>query len=57
MKVTIGALIIPQNGDMAPMRNAWVEADAMGVERIYTLIIFLCPPATIWRRPIGRRAI
>ena len=43
MKVTIGALIIPQNGDMAPMRKAWVEADAMGVERIYTSDHFFVP--------------
>ena len=43
MKVTIGAMIIPQNGPMAAMRRAWTEADALGVDRIYTSDHFFTP--------------
>ena len=35
MPVTIGLQVIPQHGDFEQMKRAWVEADAMGVDRIY----------------------
>jgi probable F420-dependent oxidoreductase len=34
-RVTIGVQVIPQHGDFEAMRRAWIEADAMGVDRIY----------------------
>jgi len=34
-RVTIGLQVIPQHGDFETMKRAWVEADAMGVDRIY----------------------
>ena len=34
-RVTIGLQVIPQHGDFEQMKRAWVEADAMGVDRIY----------------------
>jgi alkanesulfonate monooxygenase SsuD/methylene tetrahydromethanopterin reductase-like flavin-dependent oxidoreductase (luciferase family) len=43
MKVTIGAMIVPQNGAMAAMRRAWLEAEALGVDRIYTSDHFFAP--------------
>jgi probable F420-dependent oxidoreductase len=43
MSITIGALIVPQNGDMAPMRKAWMEAEALGVDRLYTADHFFAP--------------
>jgi len=45
MKVTVGAMIIPQNGAMAGMRRAWMEADALGVDRVYTSDHFFTPSA------------
>ena len=33
--VTIGLQVIPQHGDFEQMKRAWLEADAMGVDRIY----------------------
>ena len=35
MPVTIGLQVIPQHGDYEQMKRAWVEADALGVDRIY----------------------
>ena len=35
MRVTIGFQVIPQHGDYEPMKRAWLEADALGVDRIY----------------------
>ncbi len=35
MSVTIGLQVIPQHGDYEQMKRAWVEADALGVDRIY----------------------
>jgi probable F420-dependent oxidoreductase len=35
MPVTIGLQVIPQHGDFEQMKRTWVEADAMGVDRIY----------------------
>ena len=35
MRVTIGLQVIPQHGDYKPMERTWVEADALGVDRIY----------------------
>jgi probable F420-dependent oxidoreductase len=35
VRVTIGVQIIPQHGDFEAMRRAWIEADALGVDRIY----------------------
>ena len=35
MRVTIGLQVIPQHGDYESMKRAWVEADALGVDRIY----------------------
>jgi probable F420-dependent oxidoreductase len=34
-RVTIGLQVIPQHGDFETMKQAWLEADAMGVDRIY----------------------
>ena len=34
-KVTIGLQVIPQHGDYDAMKRAWVEADELGVDRIY----------------------
>jgi len=36
MTVTIGCQITPQHGDMKRMRDAWMEAEALGVDRIYS---------------------
>jgi probable F420-dependent oxidoreductase len=36
MGVTIGFQVIPQHGDYEPMKRAWLEADELGVDRIYT---------------------
>jgi len=33
--ITIGVQVIPQHGDYEPMKQAWVEADELGVDRIY----------------------
>lgn len=35
MAVTIGIQVIPQHGDYEQMKRAWVEADELGVDRIY----------------------
>ena len=35
MRVTIGVQVIPQHGDYEPMKRAWLEADELGVDRIY----------------------
>lgn len=43
MNITIGTLIVPQNGDMARMRAAWMEAEALGVDRLYTADHFFAP--------------
>jgi probable F420-dependent oxidoreductase len=34
-RVTIGVQVIPQHGDFEAMKRAWLEADSMGVDRIY----------------------
>jgi probable F420-dependent oxidoreductase len=34
-RVTIGVQVIPQNGDYEPMKRAWLEAEELGVDRIY----------------------
>jgi probable F420-dependent oxidoreductase len=36
MSITVGLHLSPQHGDMARMREAWMEAEALGVDRIYT---------------------
>ncbi len=36
MSVTIGLQVIPQHGNYDQMKRAWVEADELGVDRIYT---------------------
>jgi len=43
MKITIGAYVIPQNGAMADLRRAWMEADTLGVDRIYISDHFFTP--------------
>jgi probable F420-dependent oxidoreductase len=35
VRVTIGFQVIPQHGDYEAMKRAWVEADDLGVDRIY----------------------
>ncbi len=35
VRVTIGVQVVPQHGDYEPMKRAWLEADALGVDRIY----------------------
>ena len=35
MRVTVGLQVIPQHGDYEAMKRAWVEADELGVDRIY----------------------
>jgi probable F420-dependent oxidoreductase len=34
-RVTIGVQVIPQHGDLEAMKRAWIEADSLGVDRIY----------------------
>jgi len=34
--ITVGLMVVPVYGELAPMREAWIEADAMGVDRLYT---------------------
>ena len=34
-RVTIGVQVIPQHGDFEAMKRAWIEADELGVDRIY----------------------
>ncbi|MDD5177610.1 MAG: LLM class F420-dependent oxidoreductase [Sterolibacterium sp.] len=41
MSVTIGLQLPPQHGEMARMREAWLEAEALGVDRIWTADHFL----------------
>ncbi|MDD5177611.1 MAG: LLM class F420-dependent oxidoreductase [Sterolibacterium sp.] len=36
MGVTIGLQVAPQHGGMKRMREAWMDAEALGVERIYS---------------------
>jgi probable F420-dependent oxidoreductase len=33
--VTIGVQVIPQHGDFEAMKRAWIEAEALGADRIY----------------------
>jgi probable F420-dependent oxidoreductase len=35
VRVTIGLQVIPQHGDYETMKQAWLEADSLGVDRIY----------------------
>ena len=35
MRVTVGVQVIPQHGEYEAMKRAWLEADALGVDRIY----------------------
>jgi probable F420-dependent oxidoreductase len=35
MRVTVGLQVVPQHGDYESMKRAWIEADALGVDRIY----------------------
>jgi probable F420-dependent oxidoreductase len=35
MRVTIGLQVIPQHGDYEAMKRAWLEADSLGIDRIY----------------------
>jgi probable F420-dependent oxidoreductase len=35
VRVTIGLHVLPQHGDYEPMKRAWIEADELGVDRIY----------------------
>ena len=32
MKITIGAYLIPQNGALADLKRAWMQADELGVD-------------------------
>jgi probable F420-dependent oxidoreductase len=34
-RVTVGVQVIPQHGDFEAMKRAWLEADELGVDRIY----------------------
>jgi probable F420-dependent oxidoreductase len=34
-RITIGVQVIPQHGDYEPMKRAWLEAEELGVDRIY----------------------
>jgi probable F420-dependent oxidoreductase len=34
-RITIGLQVIPQHGDYEPMKEAWLEAEELGVDRIY----------------------
>jgi alkanesulfonate monooxygenase SsuD/methylene tetrahydromethanopterin reductase-like flavin-dependent oxidoreductase (luciferase family) len=36
MNITIGLHILPQGGNMQRMRETWMEAEALGVDRLYT---------------------
>lgn len=44
MAVTIGVSMPPQRGDMAELRKAWMAADEMGADRIYTFDHFFVLP-------------
>jgi probable F420-dependent oxidoreductase len=35
-RLTVGLMVVPIYGDYARMRAAWIEADAMGADRLYT---------------------
>jgi len=35
VRVTVGVQVIPQHGDFEGMKRAWIEADRLGVDRIY----------------------
>lgn len=43
MKITIGAMIIPQNGAIAGLKRAWMQAEALGVDRVYVSDHFFTP--------------
>jgi len=43
MKITIGAYVIPQNGTMADLKRAWMQADALGADRVYISDHFFTP--------------
>ena len=43
MKITIGAMIIPQNGTLANLKRAWVGAEALGADRVYVSDHFFTP--------------
>ena len=36
MTVKVSFQLVPQHGDIKPMRDAWVKAEELGVDRIYT---------------------
>ena len=41
--MTIGVMITPQDGDITTMRGVWEEADAIGVDVIFTSDHFIAP--------------
>ena len=52
---TIGFLIVPQFGsDMNRMREAWVEADRLGADRLYTADHFFVPRANDYKAERSR---
>jgi len=57
MTITIGISMPPQWGDMARLREAWVEADEMGADRIYTFDHFFTlsfKPDPSWEETHGK---
>src|SRR5262245_15842263 len=43
MEITVGALIVPQRGEFGRMREAWLQAEELGVDRLYTADHFFVP--------------
>ena len=43
MRITIGAYLIPQNGAIADLKRAWMQAEALGVDRLYVSDHFFVP--------------
>lgn len=56
-KITVSVSLPPQHGDMAQLSKAWMEADAMGVDRIYTFDHFFTlafDPNPTWEQTHGK---
>jgi probable F420-dependent oxidoreductase len=57
MTITIGVHMPPQNGDIGPLRDAWIKADEIGVDRIYTFDHFFTlsfKPDPTWEETHGK---
>ena len=43
MKITVGVHLVAQDGDYARFKDAWIEADELGADHIYTSDHFFPP--------------